>query len=135
MAIRMTEEEYQSFIGSKADKAAGRQNKYRNRKTCLDGHDFDSEHESDRYAELKLLERSGDITDLKLQPVFVLIPNIRDGSGKIVQSAVTYKADFSYFDLRTGRKVVEDAKGVKTQVYALKKKMMRYFYGIEIVEE
>ena len=140
MAIRMTEEEYlaiakgKSLSSSDLSKAKGRRNKYHNKKTVLDGHEFDSEYESEKYAELLLLEKSGEITDLKLQPVFVLIPTIRDGSGKVIQRAVTYKADFSYLDLRTGRVEVLDAKGVKTDVYKLKKKMMLYFHGIEITE-
>lgn len=128
MAVRFTEEEYNALMG--IDQGA-RQNKYRNKKVELDGIDFDSIHERDRYAELKIMERAGDIKDLKLQPVFELIPAIRE-NGEVVQRAVTYKADFSY--TCDGKLVVEDAKGVKTQVYSLKKKILRYYHGIEIKE-
>jgi len=130
MAIRMTEEEYKAFAGSGSETPPRR--KYGNVKATLDGINFDSEHERDRYAELKMLEKAGEIRELKLQPVFELIPAIRE-HGKTVQRAVTYKADFSYHRV-DGEYVVEDAKGLRTDVYKLKKKMFRYKYGIEIQE-
>jgi len=65
-------------------------NKYRNIKTTVDGIRFDSKREAERYSELKLLERAGIITDLKLQPKFELIPK-HNGN-----RALTYIADFSY---------------------------------------
>lgn len=43
-------------------------NKYRNKKVQVDMYVFDSIRESQRYKELKLLERAGTITDLELQP-------------------------------------------------------------------
>lgn len=122
--IRFTEEEYNKFVGKPQDK-------YRNKKVEFDGIKFDSERERDRYAELKLLAKAGEITDLKLQPVFELIPAIRE-NGKTVQTAIKYRADFSY--KKDGKLVVEDAKGVKTEVYKLKKKLMRYLLNIEIIE-
>lgn len=130
MAIRFSEKEYREFLGgSKPEKLS----KYRNRKVEYDGHKFDSEFERDRYAELKLLERAGDISDLKLQPVFELIPPIKEG-GKTVQRAVRYRADFSY--LRNGELIVEDTKSEAsvTSTYILKKKLMRFVHGIEIKE-
>lgn len=45
-----------------------------------------------------------------------------------------YKADFVYLDIATGKTVVEDAKGLKTDVYQLKKKLMADKYGILIRE-
>lgn len=47
-------------------------NKYGNIKTVIDGIKFDSKRESERYLELKLLEKAGEISDLKLQPRFIL---------------------------------------------------------------
>lgn len=44
--------------------------KYNNKKTIVDGITFDSIKESNRYIELKALERIGEIKDLELQPVF-----------------------------------------------------------------
>lgn len=129
MAVRFSEKEYQAFIGGNS--SSGSDNKYRNVKVSFDGIEFDSAHERDRYAELKLLERAGAISDLKLQPVFELVPAIKE-NGRVVQRAVTYRADFSY--VKDGRLVVEDAKGVKTDVYKIKKKLMRFVHGIVIEE-
>lgn len=107
--------------------------KYNNRKTEMDGIKFDSKHEAVRYIELKYLQRVGEIRDLQLQYPFELIPAQKDEKGKTVERAVTYRADFVYYD-KSGNLVVEDAKGVRTELYRLKKKLMRYFKGIEIKE-
>lgn len=129
MAVRFSEKEYEEFIGEGSGRT--RQNKYRNVKAELDGITFDSVHERDRYAELKMMEKSGLIKDLELQPVFELVPAIRE-NGKVVQRAVIYKADFAY--TYNGEKIVEDAKGVKTQAYSIKKKLMRYVHNIVVRE-
>ena len=107
--------------------------KYHNTRTEVDGIKFDSKHEAYRYVELKCMERTGLIKDLKLQVPFELIPNQRDNKGKVVERALKYVADFTYTTC-TGKNVVEDAKGAKTEVYKIKKKLMRHVYGIEIME-
>ena len=104
--------------------------KYNNKKTFVDGIKFDSKRESDRYIELKLLERSGQISDLILQPRFELIPNY-EISGRKVRKTV-YVADFQYTE--NGKIIVEDAKGFKTKDYLIKKKLFEFKYGIEITE-
>ena len=48
--------------------------KYRNKKVEVDGILFDSKKEANRYMELKLLEKAGEITDLKRQVRYELIP-------------------------------------------------------------
>jgi hypothetical protein len=99
--------------------------KYHNRKIDIDGVTFDSKREANRYLELKFLQAAGEIQDLILQPSFEL----RVDGGKVVGK---YFADFKY---RVGMKVViEDAKGVRTDVYRLKKKIVEAVYGIKIVE-
>ena len=108
-------------------------NKYRNKKTEINGIRFDSKHEALRYVELNYLLRTGQISDLELQKPFELIPAQKDANGKTVERAVNYVADFVYFD-HDGNLVVEDAKGMKTDAYKLKKKMMLYFKGIRIQE-
>ena len=100
--------------------------KYRNRKTVYDGITFDSQREASRYAELKLLERAGEISDLKLQVPFELIPK---QSG---ERAVKYIADFVY--LEGGKSVVEDVKGKKTRDYIIKRKLLLWRHGITIKE-
>ena len=128
--INMSAQEFRERFGT-AKKAS----KYRNEKTELDGIVFDSKREAQRYAELKQMERAGIIHDLKRQERYELIPSIRE-NGKVVQRAVSYIADFTYLDNDgTGwRKVVEDSKGMRTDVYRLKKKLMRWRYGIDIQE-
>lgn len=108
-------------------------NKYGAKKTVVNGIMFDSKHEAERYIELKYLERIGEVRDLQLQVPFELIPAQKDEKGKTLERAVFYIADFVYFD-KDGNLVVEDAKGMKTDAYKLKKKMMLYFKGIRIVE-
>lgn len=111
----------------------GRQTfKYGNIKTVVDGIKFDSKHEATRYVELKYMERVGLIRDLQLQVPFELIPAQLE-NGKVIERAVKYIADFVYYD-KDGNIVVEDAKGVKTDAYKLKKKMLLYFKGLEIKE-
>ena len=109
--------------------------KYRNRRTVVDGITFDSAKEANRYAELKLLERAGKITELQRQPGYTLIPKqVRDG--KMIERAVVYKADFAYRDEETGEDVVEDVKSeaTRTREYIIKRKLMLWEYGIRVRE-
>ena len=106
--------------------------KYGNRKTVLDGVEFDSKREAKRWAELKLLERAGEIKSLERQRTFELIPAIRNETGRVIQRAITYRADFTYE--KGGKTVVEDAKGFRTDVYKIKRKLMLWRYGIEVNE-
>ena len=107
--------------------------KYHSRKTTVDGITFDSKAEAARYGELKLLQRAGLIRDLTLQPEFELIPQYKK-NGRTVRRT-TYRADFSYYDAASGQFIVEDVKGVKTDLYRLKKKLLEFRYpDIEIKE-
>lgn len=107
--------------------------KYGNRKTVIDGHTFDSEREATRYSQLQLLERAGQITGLELQPRFELIPKQRRDDGK-PERACEYVADFRYTDVRTGQQVIEDAKGMRTRDYIVKRKLMLQVHGISVRE-
>lgn len=118
--------------------------KYKNKKVCVNGIEFDSRKEARRYIVLKDLERKGAIFDLRLQVRFTLIPTqrepdkigVRGGKikGKVIERETAYIADFVYFDNRSKEMVVEDTKGFKTPEYKLKRKMMLYFHGIQIKE-
>jgi hypothetical protein len=102
-------------------------NKYGARKlTAPDGQVFDSVKEYHRWGCLKLLERAGEIRDLKRQVKFELIPK-QNG-----ERACYYIADFTYY--MDGKLVVEDCKGFKTDVYKIKKKLMLWVHGIRIEE-
>lgn len=103
--------------------------KYNAKKTAVDGITFDSKKEATRYRELKALERVGKIDRLELQPRFVLMDGFRY-EGKAVRK-IEYVADFLYRDLSTCELIVEDVKGVKTDVYKLKKKLFLKHYGNE----
>lgn len=124
-----------------------RRRKYGNTKITVDGIQFDSKREAARYQELKLLERAGVISFLQRQTKFQLIPEQHAPSnavytkgprkgqrkpGKLLEHECSYIADFCY--IQNGETVVEDAKGYRTEVYRLKKKLMLERYGIHIRE-
>lgn len=136
--------------------------KYGNKKVTQDGIFFDSKKESRRYAELKIMQKAGIISDLELQKPFELIPaqyeviprfgkngkRLKDGK-KCIEKSCVYKADFVY-KIKKERKeplpdgnfnvydyyetVVEDTKGMRTTDYIIKRKLMLYKYGIRIQE-
>ena len=123
--------------------------KYGNRKCQFNGIIFDSKHEMERYKELLLLQRAGEISDLELQKHFELVPaqyerpteyyksGPKKGQlkpGKLIERPVEYIADFYYYDHRKGCVVVEDTKGMKTKEYIIKRKLMLYNYGLRIFE-
>lgn len=119
-------------------------NKYGATKMIIDGITFDSRKEARRYTELKLLERTGKITDLKMQVRFKLIPaqyaqsaevytrgpkKGQHKQGKCIEQPVSYVADFVYVE--NGRKIIEDTKGMRTKDYIIKRKLVRWIYGSE----
>lgn len=120
--------------------------KYKNIKQLLGGRVFDSRREARRFEELKLLERAGKISDLRCQVPFELIPNqyerfprysektgkqLKDGV-RLLEHKCVYIADFVY--KQDGNTVVEDAKGVRTADYIIKRKLMLERHGIRIRE-
>lgn len=120
--------------------------KYGNKKITVDGVTFDSKKEYLRWCELCLLEKAGHITDLRRQVKYELIPaqyeeyeRYSEKTGKrlknglrCVEKECSYIADFVY--KQDGQTVVEDTKGVRTEAYIIKRKMMLYFHGIRILE-
>lgn len=100
--------------------------KYRNQRTVVDGIAFASRREALRYSELKILERAGRIENLTLQPKFPCVVN--------GQTVYNYRADFRYYDSWAGVWIVEDAKGFRTPVYRLVKKLVKACLGIDIQE-
>ena len=121
-----------------------KKSKYHNRKITVDGITFDSQKEANRWRELKLLEKAGEITELQRQVKFKLIPTIREPvcemsrqgkfkKGKVIERECSYVADFVYKN-KAGFQIVEDVKGVRTKEYILKRKMMLYFHHIRIQE-
>lgn len=123
---------------------AKRKAKYGSKKVAFDGLEFDSKKEMYRYIRLKSMQEEGLISDLRMQVPYEIIPAVYEEETvqlktkvkivtKCVQRAAYYVADFVYKD-KDGNEVVEDAKGMRTEKYLLKKKMMRAFLGISIKE-
>lgn len=98
--------------------------KYRNTRVEFDGHKFSSKLEAKRYSELTLLERAGEIRNLRLQTRHNLIV---EG-----QKICAYVADFDYLD-KAGMPVTEDTKGFLTPEFKLKAKLFRAVMGRDIV--
>lgn len=122
--------------------------KYKAVKTEVDGIVFDSKKEAQRYQQLKLMLKAGMICDLKRQVRYELVP-AQYIDGKCVERPVTYVSDFEYYLLKPypsgtvmigpdektiGQHIVEDVKGMRTDVYKMKRKLMLYKYGIRITE-
>lgn len=119
------------------------QAKYANQKITVAGETFDSKREFRRYQELLLLQRAGKITDLRRQVKYELVPAQREPDqygvhgglrkrGKVIENSVSYVADFVYIE--NGETVVEDAKGVRTDKYIIKRKLMLWVHGIRVRE-
>lgn len=111
--------------------AVSKENKYKNKKTTVDGITFDSKKEANRYLQLKLLQKNNKIKNITYQKKFVLIPK-QPG-----ERECSYYADFVYIDCQTGETIVEDvkpSKKYKTDAYKIKKKLMLYVHGIKINE-
>ncbi len=100
-----------------------RRHKYRATPVMLNGIRFDSKREAQRYLQLLMLQRAGDIADLELQPEFVIATKPRKR---------VYRADFRYTETGTGATVVEDVKGFDTETSRLKRALVFDQYGIEV---
>lgn len=95
-------------------------------KRCeLDGIKFDSQAERDYYAVLKLRERAGEVADVELQRPFALVA----GAGKLVG---TYRADFTFTDLKEGRWRIIDVKGHDTSLSKFKRKFVEALHGVKV---
>jgi hypothetical protein len=105
--------------------------KYRNKKTYVGNKVFDSRKEAARFIELQMLLKAGEISDLQLQVPYELMPSFKL-NGETYRG-IKYVADFVYKD-KDGNTVVEDAKGMRTEVYKMKRKLMAYVHKIKIKE-
>ena len=108
--------------------------KYGAKKTETDGYKFDSIAERRRYEQLRLLQELGCITELKLQPHYLLQEHFRK-NGKTYKK-IEYIADFQYIE--NGKTIIEDVKGLETEVFKIKRKMFEYKYPeleLKIVKE
>ena len=123
--------------------------KYHSHKTeCSHGHVHDSRSEAYHCNILHQLQDMKIINGLQTQVKYVLIPGQRAKGGngfykkgknkgkpkpgKVIERECAYYADFDYY--KDGKHIVEDVKGVKTEAYKIKKKLMLERYGIRITE-
>lgn len=111
---------------SQAVAAKAKKSKFKNIRVFNDAGKFDSKWEAERYQQLQLLEKAGEIRDLRAQVSFSLMAND--------EQVGSYVADAVYFDVKLNRKVVEDAKGCKTPLYRWKARHFRAQYGFAITE-
>ncbi len=155
MPIQVTDlpEKYQKAVLDQLKAAYGKpkargSSKYHAEKVTVNGNTFDSKKEARRWLELTALEQAGKIHDLRRQVKYLLIPEQRESCtelykagpkkgqfkpGRVLERECSYYADFDYYT-EDGTHVVEDAKGVRTEVYRLKKKMLLYTHKIRISE-
>jgi hypothetical protein len=115
--------------------APASRSKYGAEKIEQDGVTFDSGKEARRWAELQMLERAGQISDLKRQVPFVLAPAVRLAGEVRLKPALRYFADATY--MQGGQLVVEDTKSEPTRrkdSYRIKKHLMATVHSIQIKE-
>ncbi|MFC1959135.1 DUF1064 domain-containing protein [Chloroflexota bacterium] len=106
-------------------KQPAKPSKYRNTKVKADGYTFDSKAEYQRYLVLKLWQEQGVIQDLQVHPRYELLPAFTDSAGER-HRGISYVADFAYQE--NTQQIVEDVKGVETQVFKIKKKLLLHRY-------
>lgn len=127
--MHISEEQYKQFLNNST-----KQSKYHNKKVVYDGIKFDSIKEKNYYVALKMLEKAGIIKELELQKKFELQPSFVDNDGK-KQRAITYIADFFYYETVLKVYIAVDVKGFRTDVYKIKKKMFMYQYPNIVFKE
>lgn len=103
---------------------AGPRSKYGNVAVEVNGRKFHSRKEAARYVVLCDEQARGLISGLRCQVGFRLVVND--------VLVCRYRCDFAY--IRDGRRVVEDVKGMRTDVYKLKRNLMLAVYGVTILE-
>ena len=102
--------------------------KYRNVKCEHQGQQYDSKRERDRHIDLLLLERAGQITDLRRQVAYELAPRVKLGSRW--KPALRYIADFVFVE--NGTQITEDSKGAITREFRIKQHLLATVHGIQI---
>ena len=105
-------------------------NKYGSKKIEENGEKFDSKLEYRRWCELAMLEKAGVISELKRQVPFIIAPSVKFCDEKRALPSMKYIADFTYME--NGVLVVEDAKGVQTPDFRIKRRLMITVHGIQI---
>nr|DAV17556.1 MAG TPA: Endonuclease [Caudoviricetes sp.] len=108
--------------------------KYHNHKTK----GFDSAKEWRRNQELETLQRAGEISELNRQVPFVLMPSYTIADETTKQGfrtvrEIRYIADFTY-RLKDGTRIIEDVKGIQTEVFKIKRKLLERKIALGVIE-
>lgn len=127
--LRMTAAEYrEQFGGAKKNGRVQKDsntNKYNAKRVEINGVVFDSKKESRDAVKLQRLASTGVISNLQYQVKFVLQEGYKNNQGKSIRP-ICYVADFVYE--RDNQKYVQDSKGVRTEVYKIKRKLFEKRY-------
>lgn len=105
-------------------------NKYGAKKTQVGEVKFDSKKEAMRWMELQLLERGGEISDLRRQVKVELIGQYRP---LYTRTGRKMKLTFDFAYIEDGVQVYEDAKGMPTRDYEVRVAVARAM-GLEVRE-
>ena len=117
--MNWTEEQYAEYLQRRGiEPPEQKKSKYHNNRVIVDGINFDSQLEADKYHDLKLQLRMGAIAGYCRQPEFILV----EGLG--MEKPVTYRADFIVFNL-DGTCEIIDTKGMQTEVFRIKYKQFK----------
>jgi hypothetical protein len=118
-----------------------KKSKFHNEPVTVDGIRYDSRNEARRHAFLKLMEKAGEISNLRYHVKYTLFPKgtveirrLPDGTEmelKRYDREHWYEADFVYVT-KDGKEVVEDFKGFETDTFKEKRDILKKLYGIEI---
>jgi hypothetical protein len=117
-------------VNKKVAAVSPRKGKYNAQGEHINGHWFASGAEGKRYLQLIAMEEQGKIGRLELQPTYQIVVK-----GKHIAN---YRGDFRYAVLTDSgnidKIVVEDVKGMVTDVYTMKKKLVEALYELQINE-
>lgn len=105
-------------------------NKYGAKKEVVRGIKFDSKKEASRWMELQLLERAGEISDLKRQVKVELIGQHRP---LYTRTGRNMKLTFDFSYIEDGLNIYEDAKGYPTRDYEVRVAVARAM-GLKVKE-
>lgn len=121
------------LIRGYAGQSVGRPRKFRNEPVIRGGEKYDSKREMARHQALQLLEKNGEVRNIRRQVKYLL-----DVNGVRI---TTYRADFVYEErVHFGdgriewREIVEDVKGYPNDRWPMKKKLMKAIHGITVTE-
>ena len=84
------------------------------------------------------MQRAGEISELNRQVPFVLMPSYTISDKTTKQGFKTvreirYIADFTY-RLKDGTRIIEDVKGMQTDVFKLKRKLLERKIALGVIE-